>query len=477
MVRSRMSPSESLAALTAQVRDDLARIAHPKPAWLEPRIGPDGAPALDVLIVGGGQSGIAVAHALQRAKVSNILVVDRAPRGQEGPWRTYARMATLRSPKDYTGPDLDLPNLAYQAWHEARYGAAHWAALRLITREDWSDYLDWVRDTVCVPVRNEAEVVDIAPAPGLLAVTFADGGVRYARKIVLATGQDGGGTWWMPPFVQALPAHLRAHTADAIDFAALRGRRVAVLGAGASALDNAAMALEAGAADVSLFCRRAEPQVVQPFRWLTFTGFLRHLSDLDDVWRWRFMNHILGLREGFPQPTWDRCVRHAAFRLRTGAGWTGARAVADTVEIETCEGRHVADFVICGTGIAIDFAARPELRRFASNIACWADHYTPPPDERNDWLSRFPYLAADYSLRPRALGVTDWMIDIHLFNIAATMSFGPSAASINAMTTAVPKLVWGLTQGLFKGDLDRHWASLQAYDVPQAILHGHDRFE
>jgi hypothetical protein len=86
-------------------------------------------------------------------------------------------------------------------------------------------------------------------------------------------------------------------------------------------------------------------------------------------------------------------------------------------------------------------------------------------------------LAADYSLRPRALGVTDWMIDIHLFNIAATMSFGPSAASINAMTTAVPKLVWGLTQGLFKGDLDRHWASLQAYDVPQAILHGHDRFD
>jgi hypothetical protein len=41
----------------------------------------------------------------------------------------------------------------------------------------------------------------------------------------------------------------------------------------------------------------------------------------------------------------------------------------------------------------------------------------------------------------------------------------------------VPKLVWGLTQGLFKGDLDRHWASLQAYDVTQAILHGHDRFE
>ncbi len=66
------------------------------------------------------------------------------------------------------------------------------------------------------------------------------------------------------------------------------------------------------------------------------------------------------------------------------------------------------------------------------------------------------------------------MSDIHLFNIAATMSFGPSGSSINAMTTAVPKLVNGLTRGLFIGDLERHWQSLQRYDVPQAVLRGND---
>jgi hypothetical protein len=38
------------------------------------------------------------------------------------------------------------------------------------------------------------------------------------------------------------------------------------------------------------------------------------------------------------------------------------------------------------------------------------------------------------------------------------------------MTTAVPKLVAGLTRGLFEGDLDRHWAALRAYDVPQAVV-------
>lgn len=467
-------PNDALAALTARARDDLNRIAHPRMEWLTPHAGPDGTAALDVLIVGGGQSGVAIAFALQRARVGNVLVVDRAPRDREGPWLTYARMPTLRSPKDYTGPDLDVPSLGYQAWHEAKYGAAHWQQLDLIAREDWATYLGWVRDTVGVAVQNDTACVDIAPAPdGLLAVTLRSAGgdvVRHARKVVLATGQDGAGIWWMPDFVAALPAHLRAHTADPIDFAALRHRRVAVLGAGASAFDNAAMALEAGAREVVLFCRRAEPQVVQPYRFVTFAGFLRHLSDLDDVWRWRFMSRVLGLREGFPQATYDRCALHPAFRLRAGAPWTGARVVGDAVEVQTPRGPYTADFLICGTGIAMDFTRRPELQRIAGDIARWADRYHPPAEERDDRLAQFPYLAPDYALLPRTQGTAEWMRDIHMFNIAATMSFGPSGSSINAMTTAVPKLVAGLTRGLFTGDLERLWRDFQAYDVPQAIV-------
>jgi FAD-dependent urate hydroxylase len=466
-------PADALAELTARVRDDLARIAHPRMPWLEPHIGPNGAPALDVLIVGAGQSGLAIASALLRAQVTNVLIVDQAPRGQEGPWLSYARMDTLRSPKDYTGPDLDLPSLGYQAWHEARYGSASWQHLTLIARPDWAAYLDWVRDTVDLPVQNNSAVTDIAPGPnGLLAATLSDGTIRYARKIVLATGQEGAGHWWMPDFLSVLPPQFRAHAADPIDFASLQGRRVAVLGAGASAFDNAAMALEAGAAEVVLFCRRLTPQVVQPYRWLTFAGFLRHVSELDDMWRWRFMSHIMGLREGFPQATYDRCARHAAFRLQSGTSWTAAHVSGNAVEIQTSHGPHIADFLIAGTGIEIDFTRRLELSRLANNIARWSDRYQPPAEERNDRLARFPYLAADFSFIPRQPGITDWMTDIHMFNIASTMSQGPSGSSINAMTTAVPKLVRGLTHGLFKGDLERHWQSLRSYDVPQANLNG-----
>jgi hypothetical protein len=210
--------------------------------------------------------------------------------------------------------------------------------------------------------------------------------------------------------------------------------------------------------------------LIQPYRWLTFRGFLRHLSDLDDAWRWRFMRAILEMREGFPQATYDRCGRHANFSLHEGAPIEAAREAGDRVELHTPRGTFTADFIICGTGIDMNFAGRRELQKFAGNIATWADRYQPPQGERSARLGRFPYLADDYAFAEQVPGETPWISNIHLFAIASTMSFGPSGASINAMTTAVPKLVHGLTRGLFRADVEQHWAALKAYDVPQATI-------
>jgi FAD-dependent urate hydroxylase len=466
--------NSALTALEAQVRADLAKTAHPDAAWLTPKLGPDARPALDVLVVGAGQSGLATAFGLIRSQVSNILVLDKSEEGQEGPWLTYARMHTLRSPKHFTGPDLDIPSLTYQSWHEAHFGAEDWRNLDLISRELWAEYLLWFRRIVDLPLRNGCEVVDISPAAGgLLAarVQTADGvDTVFARKIVLATGQEGMGDWTIPEPLRHLPPSVCVHAAQQIDFDRLRGKRVAVIGAGASAFDNAATALEAGAAEVQLFCRRAEIQVIQPYRWLTFRGFLRHFCDLDDAWRWRFMRAILEMREGFPQATYDRCARHPNFRLQEGASIDTARETDSGVELQTPRGVFAADFVICGTGIDMNFAGRPELRNCAANIATWADRYQPPPDECSPRLGRFPYLDDDYALIERSTGITPWIADIYVFAIASTMSFGASGSSINAMTTAVPKLVHGLTRGLFRADIERHWASFKAYDVPQAVV-------
>jgi cation diffusion facilitator CzcD-associated flavoprotein CzcO len=469
-----MPAPRTLAELEQDVARDLALTAHPRTPWLVPKTA-GGAPVLDCLIVGAGQCGLAVAFALKRDRVDNLLVIDAAPYGNEGPWTTYARMHALRSPKDQTGPDLRTPSLTYQAWHEAQWGEADFAAMRLIPKERWQEYLLWFRRVTAIPVRNGVTAGRISPArtddgqPCLSVATSV--GLMLARKLVLATGQEGAGHWWMPDFIAALPRQLRAHAWEAIDFAALRGRVVAVLGAGASAFDNAAAALEAGAAEVHLFCRRAEPMIVQPYRWLTFAGFLRHLGDMPDEWRWRFMRTILTMREGFPQDTYDRANRFPNFTMHVGRPWESARPGADgRVVIGTPRGDFTADFLICGTGVRMDAAARPELAACAENIATWADRYAPPAEEASERLGEFPYLADDFAFVERRTGETPWIRDIHLFGIGATMSFGPSGSSINAMAIAAPRVAAGVTRGLFAREMPRLWEALLAYDVRQVEL-------
>jgi cation diffusion facilitator CzcD-associated flavoprotein CzcO len=210
--------------------------------------------------------------------------------------------------------------------------------------------------------------------------------------------------------------------------------------------------------------------VIQPYRWLTFAGFIRHLHEMPDEWRWRFMSYILGLREGFPQDTYNRVNAHPDFTMHVGRPWTGARAEGGQAVLETARGDFAADFAICGTGVRMDPSLVPELAGFADNIALWSDRYAPPAEEANDRLSAFPYLAPDYAFEERRPGETPWIRDIHFFGIGTSMSFGPAGSSINAMTIAVPRIAAGVTRGLFEADLPRLHADLRAYDLKQVEL-------
>ena len=118
-----------LKALTLKAHADLYSLRHPETPWLAPRSGPDGRPMLDVLVVGAGQGGIAVAGLLRREGVDNIALVDRAERDREGVWHDFARMPVVRSPKHFPGPDMGVPSLTYEAWHKARFGEADWDRL------------------------------------------------------------------------------------------------------------------------------------------------------------------------------------------------------------------------------------------------------------------------------------------------------------------------------------------------------------
>lgn len=117
-----------LDALEARLRQDLAWLGLPAKAWVPPRI-VDGHRVVDVVIIGAGMAGLVASAMPKRLGVANHVVLDKAPAGREGPWVTFARMRTLRSPKELTGPAMGLPALTFRAYYEALHGRDAWAAL------------------------------------------------------------------------------------------------------------------------------------------------------------------------------------------------------------------------------------------------------------------------------------------------------------------------------------------------------------
>ena len=123
------------------------------------------------------------------------------------------------------------------------------------------DYLRWYRKVIDVPIENETELLDLAgdAETVLLTLRSASGTRRIAaRRLVLANGRDGLGGAYVPELFRGVDRGYCAHSSDDIDFAALADKTVAVIGAGASAVDNAAEALEAGATRVAMLIRRPD---------------------------------------------------------------------------------------------------------------------------------------------------------------------------------------------------------------------------
>jgi len=450
-------PADAAGSLELQTRRAQRWAGRDPSDWVRPRAGADH----NVVIVGGGQSGVAIAYGLRRKGIGKIEVIDRAEPGQAGIWRSIARMHQLRTAKALIGPEQDNPTLGFRAWFETLNGPEAFDALDRIPRLAWADYLDWFQDVTGTAVRYRTRLLEVEPAGDLLRLHLESEGVRReetTRKLVLANGYAGAGGPNLPGFLRGLPRELWTHTSEQIPFAALAGKVVGVIGAGSSAFDAAGVALENGAAEVHMFNRRSyiDYDGGAPASGPRDRGHpnVRELAyELPDVVRWR--NFLLGDREVVSVPTDSikRAVDFDGFRLHLessledvaiAGGKVVARVGGDTMQF---------DHLIAGTGYRIDLATQPELAGIHESIARWSDRYEPEAGEDNAAGGVHPYLGAGFQFLPRDGTGANYLRNIHCFNLSARLSFGMSVGDVPS-SVGHPRLINAVARDLYVDSVD-----------------------
>jgi cation diffusion facilitator CzcD-associated flavoprotein CzcO len=460
----------SLAVLEARLAQDLDYLGFPGRQWMPVRQ-KDGQALLDVAVIGGGQAGLAAWVALAQQGIRAV-VFDRSPAGREGPWATTARMETLRSPKELTGPALGLPALTFRAWFEAQFGREAWAALDKIPRLQWMDYLGWYRRVMNVDVRNDTAVTRIQPLPDGTAVrldlrTPAGASSVLARRVVLATGRDGLGGPAVPAFVDALPRSQWAHSSDEMDYGRLAGLRVGVIGAGSSAMDSAATALEAGARSVELLIRRPDLPRVNKGKGAGVPGLTQGHFDLSDERKWRIRHYINALNVPPPHGSTLRVSAFPNAFFNFGCPVLAVAPQGDAMRVTTPKGDFEFDFLIVSTGFKVDWPNRPEFDAIAPHIRTWKDRFVPAPGDEDQELADSPDLGPVFEFQARTAGECPGLDRIHCFCYPAALSHGTVSGDIPAISDGAKRLASGIASLFYREDFDHHFANLEAYSEPE----------
>lgn len=461
---------DGLVLLERRLEHDLLTLNWRARAWIAPR-SHESQQVHDVLIIGAGQAGLAASMALAQQGIAAVLL-DRSPYNLEGPWACTARMETLRSPKELTGPALGLPSLTFRAWFEAQWGLEAWEKLDKIPRLQWMDYLRWYRRVTRADVRNEHAVTSVRPrGDGLVEVdvTAPDNSTDtwYARRVVLATGRDGLGGPQIPKFMQGVDRSCWAHSSDALNYARLHGLRVGVIGMGASAMDSAATALESGAASVDLIARRSDMPRINKSKGSGVPGLTQGHADLPDAWKWRIRHYINKQQVPPPHGSTLRVSRHPNAFFHFGCAVQSVRKHDAALHVTTTQGVFEFDFLILATGFEINLAHKPEFASFATKIRTWRHRYQPPPGEEDRELADSPDLGPVFEFQPTEPEACPGLERIHCFCYPAALSHGTVSGDIPAISDGARRLATGLASLFYREDVEHHFAALKAYAEPE----------
>ncbi|MGO1050193.1 flavin-containing monooxygenase [Crossiella sp. CA198] len=277
----------------------------------------------DAIVIGGGQSGLAAAHAL-RARGARPLLLEAGER-PVGSWPGYYDSLTLFSPARYSA----LPGLPFGGDPE-----------RYPHRDEVVDYLARYATRLDVDLRTGTRVTEVtADGPDLLVRT-ADGAELHARKVIAATGAFGRPNRPALPGLDTFTGTLR-HVADYREPLAYQGKRVIVVGAGNSAVQIAAELAEH--ATVTL-ASRAPVKFTHQRPLGRDLHFWFHLTRIDRLPIGRFFP------PNFTQPVLD----HGPYRAALTAGRPDRRDLFTNIDGSTitwADGyQEQVDTIILATG-------------------------------------------------------------------------------------------------------------------------------
>jgi hypothetical protein len=295
-----------------------------------------------------------------------------------------------------------------------------------------------------LPDLDTRHVTDLSREGDAYRLTLDDGATVTARRVVMAVGITHFAN--VPPEFRGLPERFVTHTSAHRDPELFRGQKVFVIGAGASAVDVAALLHEAGA-DVTLVARRNAiafnqgPGTTQRTFW---DRVRRPSSGLGSSWSSWFFCSAPGVFRLLPQELRMKIVKQY---LGPAPGWPmrervvgkvpmylGCRDIeADVLGDKVCvsfqdkDGKAVellGDHVVLGTGYKVDLSKLPFLGE--------------PMLSQIRSVENTPVLSADFQSS---------LPGLYFIGLAAANSFGPLLRFAYGADFTAKKLAAHLVRG------------------------------
>jgi cation diffusion facilitator CzcD-associated flavoprotein CzcO len=384
----------------------------------------------DVAIIGAGPYGLSLAAHL-RGRGLSVRIFGKAldTWKQHMPKGMHLKSEGFAS--SLSAPDAGATLKDWCAQHAIAYADQH----QPVALETFNAYAAWFCNRF-VPDLEQASVTSLSRTDNGFSIRLESGEHLEARHVVLAVGITSFAN--RPTYLDGLPPLLASHSYDHRELEGFRGRNVTVIGAGASAIDIAALLADNGAS-VRIVARtpkiafHSPPDPTRSF----FQRLLRPASDIGPGWRsWlcanaplifhrlpeslrlRATKRHLGPSAGwFMRQRIEGRVRVLTDRRVLGARMRGERALLDVIDDMGRKKTIESDHIIAATGY------RPDLRRLS---------FLSPILRANILqVENTPVLSSDFETSVRGL---------YFVGPAAANAFGPLMRFMAGATFVAPRL-------------------------------------